>query len=50
MTILCKWVLALFPLHLSLSATAAPVEKPNIVLVLMGNFGYGKLGVYGGGI
>ncbi len=25
-------------------------EKPNIVLVLMDNFGYGEIGVYGGGI
>jgi len=24
-------------------------HKPNIVLVLMDNFGYGELGVYGGG-
>jgi len=28
-------------MQLSLSATAAPVDKPNIVLVLMDNFGYG---------
>ena len=25
-------------------------SKPNIVLVFMDNFGYGELGVYGGGI
>jgi arylsulfatase len=25
-------------------------EKPNIVLVLMDNFGYGEVGVYGGGV
>ena len=24
--------------------------KPNIVLVLMDNFGYGEIGVYGGGV
>ena len=32
-------------------ALAAPdsVKKPNIVLVLMDNFGYGEPGVYGGG-
>ena len=34
---------------------AAPVHaqeagKPNIVFVFMDNFGYGELGVYGGGI
>jgi len=33
-------------------ALAAPgnPSKPNIVLVLMDNFGYGELGVYGGGV
>ncbi len=25
-------------------------EKPNIVFIFMDNFGYGELGVYGGGI
>jgi arylsulfatase len=25
-------------------------NKPNIVLVLMDNFGYGEIGVYGGGV
>jgi arylsulfatase len=25
-------------------------DKPNIVLVLMDNFGYGEIGVYGGGV
>ena len=29
---------------------AAQPSKPNIVLVLMDNFGYGELGVYGGGV
>ena len=28
---------------------AVPERKPNIVLVLMDNFGYGEVGVYGGG-
>jgi arylsulfatase A-like enzyme len=33
-------------------ALAAPGDenKPNIVLVLMDNFGYGEIGVYGGGV
>ena len=33
-------------------AQAAPAQglKPNIVLVLMDNFGYGEIGVYGGGV
>lgn len=33
-------------------AAAAPGSgsKPNIVLVLMDNFGYGEIGVYGGGV
>ena len=34
--------------------SSVPVEaaetKPNIVLIFMDNFGYGELGVYGGGI
>jgi arylsulfatase A-like enzyme len=30
--------------------SAAPGGKPNIVLILMDNLGYGELGVYGGGI
>ncbi len=32
------------------SAAFAQQEKPNIVLINMDNFGYGELGVYGGGI
>ena len=29
---------------------AQPSNKPNIVVMLMDNLGYGELGVYGGGI
>jgi arylsulfatase A-like enzyme len=32
------------------SAWAQPPTKPNIVVMLMDNLGYGELGVYGGGI
>jgi len=41
----------LFVLVLTSTALAAPGNetKPNIVLVLMDNFGYGEPGVYGGG-
>ncbi|WNC67524.1 arylsulfatase [Thalassotalea nanhaiensis] len=31
-------------------AQAKNEDKPNIVLVLMDNFGYGEIGVYGGGV
>jgi arylsulfatase A-like enzyme len=30
--------------------TVAQTEKPNIVFVLMDNFGWGELGTYGGGV
>ena len=32
------------------AAAAESDEKPNIVLVLMDNFGWGEIGVYGGGV
>ena len=42
---------AAFVLASMLVATAAwSQEKPNIVFIFMDNFGYGELGVYGGGI
>lgn len=37
-------------LLLSLSTFSFAQDKPNIVFVFMDNFGYGELGVYGGGI
>ena len=47
----------LSPAHLLLAGLAwifatpaLAVDKPNIVLINMDNFGYGELGVYGGGI
>ena len=45
-------ILFLFVFALSPPALAAPESenKPNIVLVLMDNFGYGEIGVYGGGV
>ena len=42
----------LFTLLLSPSVTTASeiITKPNVILILMDNFGYGEIGVYGGGI
>ena len=42
-------ILVLFTV-LFTSLTASAQEKPNIILIFMDNFGYGELGVYGGGI
>ena len=33
-----------------LTSSALAQEKPNIVFIFMDNFGYGELGIYGGGI
>ena len=41
-------IAALLAVSLGPGVTAAQQPKPNIVLVLMDNFGWGELGVYGG--
>lgn len=43
-------LIACLGLLLGPMAHAAGRDKPNVVLVLMDNFGYGEVGVYGGGI
>ena len=45
-----KLLLPTFLLATLLPAVASAASKPNIVLVLMDNFGWGELGTYGGGI
>ncbi len=44
------WVLSIFGVLVLSVSPAAAAKKPNIVLIFMDNFGYGELGVYGGGI
>lgn len=46
---LCIPIVSGLALLLTPQVFAAEQEKPNIVLVLMDNFGYGEVGVYGGG-
>ncbi|NRB72182.1 MAG: sulfatase-like hydrolase/transferase [Xanthomonadales bacterium] len=45
----CKAILLLALMPLALPPASAN-EKPNIVLVLMDNFGWGEIGAYGGGV
>jgi arylsulfatase A-like enzyme len=48
MNFIARFLLASSLLLMSLSAAAQ--DKPNIVLVVMDNLGWGEIGVYGGGI
>jgi len=49
-TIMILIYLALVMCASPLQAETGNPSKPNIVLVLMDNFGYGEVGVYGGGV
>ena len=42
--------LAVLMMCVPVAAAPGVADKPNIVLVLMDNFGYGEIGVYGGGV
>ena len=44
------FLLVIFVLAFPNPAAPRSETKPNIVLVLMDNFGYGEVGVYGGGV
>ena len=46
----CIVVLASRALAATESGARSGARKPNIVLVLMDNFGWGEVGVYGGGV
>jgi hypothetical protein len=43
-------ITCLFLIGIAIPMQAQKSEKPNIGLINMDNFGYGELGVYGGGI
>ena len=45
-----RFTVVMVSLLLLASTNAIARDKPNIVLILMDNFGWGELGVYGGGI
>ena len=44
------FLLTIFVLVSPIQSAVESDKKPNIVLVLMDNFGYGEIGVYGGGV
>ncbi|SVC87703.1 uncharacterized protein METZ01_LOCUS340557, partial [marine metagenome] len=44
------FLMMIFLLITPIHAANKSDQKPNIVLVLMDNFGYGEIGVYGGGV
>jgi arylsulfatase len=44
------FLLFIFVLVSPIQAAPEDDKRPNIVLVLMDNFGYGEIGVYGGGV
>ena len=44
------FLLIIFVLVSPIQAAFEDDKRPNIVLVLMDNFGYGEIGVYGGGV
>ncbi|MBW2691390.1 MAG: sulfatase-like hydrolase/transferase, partial [Deltaproteobacteria bacterium] len=44
------FLIAILGLASPILAAPGNPSKPNIVLVLMDNFGYGEIGVYGGGV
>ena len=46
-----KFVLPLYLfIFSSIIFASEKVDQPNIILILMDNFGYGEIGVYGGGV
>ncbi len=49
-TKISMFLLIIFVLINPIQAAVESNTKPNIVLVLMDNFGYGEIGVYGGGV
>ena len=44
------WLTTIISFTAAVQVAAAANEKPNVVLILMDNFGWGELGVYGGGV